>query len=60
MLIFSVSFQTLTETSKVKKYRDAQGLSDAHARSSDFNAVDQTAEMPRTREFPQDPEEQIP
>ena len=62
ILIFSVSFQTLTETSKVKrrhKCKDAQSHSDAHACSPDFNAVDQTAETPRTREFPQDPEEQV-
>ena len=54
-LIFSVSFQTLTDTSQEKKrrqkYRCAQSHSDAHACPPDYNAVDQTAEIPRTREF---------
>ena len=43
MLIFSVSFQTLTETRKVKRiqnHRDAQGHSDARACSPDSDAVD--------------------
>ena len=48
MLIFSVSFQTLTETSKVKEETKIQRCSepsDAHACSPDSNAVDQTAEI---------------
>ena len=47
MLIFSVSFQTLTEIRKVKRrqnYRDAQGHSDTCARSPHSNTVDQNSE----------------
>ena len=46
MLIFSVSFQTVTETSKVKRRhicRYTQSHSDVHACSPDSKAVDQTA-----------------
>ena len=47
MLIFSVSFQTQTETRKVKRrqnYRDDQGHSDTRARSPHSNTVDQNSE----------------
>ena len=61
MLIFSVSFHTLTDTRNAKKgnkntdvLRAVQMLTHV---SPDSNAVDQTAERPRTREFPQEPED---
>ena len=51
MLIFSVSFQTLTETLKVKSFqnsRDAQGHSDAQGGAPDTRVfADQTARKAR-------------
>ena len=59
MLIFSVPFQTLTETCKVKK---GHKITEMHKAIQMLAHVHQiptltTAEIPRTRKFPQDPKE---
>ena len=51
--------KTLTETSRVKKETKIQRCSEPRVQQIS-TAVDQTATIPRTREFPRGPEENMP